>query len=143
LTRLFYSAILYRGDICTTRLLFYKSLYRGNIPLQLNRHPAQRLNADNELTDAGGAPGAHMKRQHPNPRGGETMQRPFDTQLAKTLGDLRRNIEAQQKSLYQARRECACDSECLCAHHADIFNQLTNAMQRLDSAIKTAQDPSR
>ncbi len=67
---------------------------------------------------------------------------PFDNQLGRALGDVKKAIEAQQKSLYQERRECACDEGGLCAHHAEIAQHLDEAIRRLDLAINKTHERS-
>ncbi len=66
------------------------------------------------------------------------MQFPFDTRLAHDLGEVKITLLKQRESLYFERRECACDSETLCAHHAEISNRLDEAIRQLTLAIECA-----
>jgi len=62
----------------------------------------------------------------------------FDKQLAKDLAKVKQAIAAHKMALFQSGHGCACDSTGLCAHHAGIAGELSEATKAVDLAIVMA-----
>jgi hypothetical protein len=60
----------------------------------------------------------------------------FNSDMAKELNRIRDDLDAQRKKLYGHHEHCVCDSEYLCAYHADANNEISDAIKCIGRAVK-------
>jgi hypothetical protein len=73
---------------------------------------------------------------------GDGMIPNWDNQLIAEFQKVRSEVNRIRDELYSRHPGCACDSQGLCAHHAQVYKRLGTVLEALQKTIQDAQKES-